>query len=149
MSLKMEIYLEGDEELIAELKQLGVDVVNLMVRAAQAGAEVIRADANRRAPGPHIELETTQPAANRVQVDIGPDRAHWYYQFFETGAAVHRIAPTKRRVLRIPTGEEEIFARAVEHPGMPAQPYLRPALDERSGQAVNAVGSVIKKAMPG
>jgi len=51
-------------------------------------------------------------------------------------------------MLRFYEGADPIFAHAVSHPGMPAKPYLRPALDEREGEAVDAVGRVIRRVLP-
>lgn len=139
--------LKGTREAIQRLRRIGADVDGIKKRAAEAGGEVIRADANRNAPGPHIVMDT-KVKGSRVQVEIGPDEEHWYYLFFETGAVEHGIKPKNRKLLRFFDDDQEIFARVVQHPGMPADPYLRPALDERAGQAVEAVGRVIRRALP-
>ncbi len=146
--MRIELDLKGDKKLIAALGRLGVGVNRLLVRAAQAGGGVIRKDANRRAPGPHVETEISSPRMDRVRVDVGPDRDHWYYGIFETGATPHTIRPKTRKMLRFQgEGGDEVFARAVQHPGMPARPFLRPALDERKDQAVDAVGDVLRSVL--
>ncbi len=146
--MKVEVDLKGDKELIAALKKTGANVDGILVQAVVAGASVIQGAANAKAPGPHIEINAHPKRRGKIRVDIGPDKDHWYYMFFETGATPHRIGPKNRKMLRFYEGGEPVFAHAVSHPGMPARPYLRPALDEREGDAVDAVGRVIRRVLP-
>lgn len=140
--------LKGTREAIMRLQKVGADVEQVKKRAAEAGGEVIRTAADRNAPGPHIVMETTVKGS-RAQVHIGPDDEHWYYRFFETGVGPHDIDPKNSSVLRFIDQGELIFTRLVgDHPGMPAQPFLRPALDENVNQAVEAVAREIRKALP-
>jgi HK97 gp10 family phage protein len=139
--------IEGWEELKAKLERLEAAARGpALEAAARAGAEVIRAEANRRAPGPHVELETTTVTAAEVEVAIGPDRGHWYYQFFELGAGRHTIGPKSKKAIKFPGAEgQEAIRFGVTHPGMTARPFLRPALDGQKGSAVEAVGEELRR----
>jgi HK97 gp10 family phage protein len=140
--------LKGTREAIKRLRKIGADVGKVKKRAAEAGGEVIRRAADRMAPGPHVVMGT-EAKGDRVRVDIGPDDEHWYYKFFETGVGRHDIGPKNSSVLRFIDEGELVFTRLVkDHPGMPAQPFLRPALDENVKQAVEAVAGEIRKALP-
>lgn len=131
-----------DTDLLRDLHRLGVDVEKVLEAALLAGADVVEDDANRRAPGPHITHDKVKKSGYSAEVDIGPDDNHWYYRFFERGAVPH---PIQGSPLRFFIGGDPVFARLVRHPGMGAQPFLRPALDENTGQIENKVGDKLKK----
>lgn len=134
----------GGERLLKRMEEMGVEVDNALEAAALLGAGVIEQAAEPMAPGPYVEKDVTEKSKERVAVDIGPDGEHWYYRFFETGAGRHRI-----------TGEPLVFEGRsgtvvtveVDHPGMEARPFLRPAFDGEQGRAVDAVGDRLKKAV--
>jgi HK97 gp10 family phage protein len=143
---KVTVHLEGEEELKAKLEALGrLARGRALEDAAMAGAEVIRADAEHRAPGPHIEAVVTQAADLAVEVGIGPDKAHWYYCYFESGASRHGIRPKNRKALALggPEGPEVRFE--VDHPGMVAEPFLRPAMDAKGDEATRATGEELRR----
>lgn len=146
--MELRVKLDGDLELRATLRRLGSEAKEAMASAALVGAEVIRDEANRRAPGPHIHAEVVRTTRHGAEAHIGPDKEHWYYRFFETGAQPHPIRPRKkqgRKKLRFEVGGEEVFAVAVQHPGMAARPFLRPAFDENSKRAADAAGRALRK----
>ena len=144
---KVTVRIEGGEELRARLERLEAAARGAALEAAaRAGAEVIRAQANQRAPGPHVELEVRESSESAVEVAVGPDRDHWYYQFFELGAGRHAIGPHKKKAIRFPGAEGQEQVRfGVTHPGMTARPFLRPALDGQKANAVEAVGDELKR----
>ena len=81
-----------------------------------------------------------------VEVGIGPDKDHWYYQFFETGAGRHPIGPESKKAIRFPGAEgQELVRFGVTHPGMAARPFLRPALDGQKAEAVRALGQELRR----
>jgi HK97 gp10 family phage protein len=141
--------IEGGEELLARLKRLEQAARGAALEAAaMAGAEVIRAEANRRAPGPHVELEASKITDTGAEIAIGPDGEHWYYQFFELGAGRHTIGPHSKKAIRFPGAEgQEMVRFGVTHPGMAARPFLRPALDGQKGAAVEAVGDELQRSI--
>ena len=82
-------------------------------KALLGGGEVIRAEADRNAPGPYIVMELRDGKAVKKFkgqngaiykgladdsrcVVIGPDSAHWYYRFPEYGSKAHGVTKRKR-----------------------------------------------------
>lgn len=144
--MKVTVKLEGADELAARLRKLGADARGDSLRAAALdGARVLRDAANAGAPGPHIEVDAVEVSANRAVVEIGPDEEHWHYKFFETGTQPHSIRPATRKKLKFEVSGEEVFALGVRHPGMAAQPFLRPALDEKKDRATDAAGKTLRR----
>lgn len=143
MADKITVRIEGGEELRRKLRELGEAMAGTALRkAGEAGAKVLQSAANSRAPGPHVETEVVETGADSVTVAIGPDKDHFYYQFFETGAAAHDI---KGRPLLVFEGREgTVFTPGVKHPGMGARPFLRPAIDEQGDAAAKAAGDVLR-----
>lgn len=134
---EIRVRLEGSEELLSKLREMGIRVQDVLEPAVQAAAELVRDAARPAAPGPHVETETTQRTAKRVEVSVGPDRGHWYYRFFETGTAGH--GPARRRLMVWPGADGVIVARFVS--GVGASPFLRPAMDGNEGAAQQAMGA--------
>jgi len=135
-----------DRELIAALRRMSGDVEKVLQAAVFAGAEVIQDLANQKAPGPHVELKL-DPKVRRGELwcNIGPDKEHWTYQFLETGATEHEI--TGALLGYQAEGEDVVFGSRVQHPGMAAKPFLRPAFDEGKKDAEVKVGDVIRRAV--
>lgn len=148
MANAVRVRLDGDKELIAKLKRLGAGSQAVLEAATTAGAELIRDDARPLAPGPEIETETTQRSATRVTKDIGPTKEKWYYRFFETGTGAG--VRTARKGYFTFRGENGrlIRVKSINHPGMAAKPFLRPAFDKNKGKegpAVKRMGRTFKE----
>lgn len=133
--------IKGDEELKKKIIGLRKDISAILDQAAGAGANVIADEANHLAPGPHIETEIVESTWTHSDINIGPDKEHWYYQFFETGVQPHEITPSKVGGLAFPGREGEMVVRVfASHQGMGAKPFLRPAHDTKKGDAEEATG---------
>lgn len=143
--VKVRVELQNDKELMAKLRRLSDHTKEVLEAAVTAGAEVMRDDARPKAPGPEIEMETVQRRKTRVVKDIGPIREKWYYRFFEYGTAAG-VRTTKKKpfTFRTPDGRL-IRTRSINHPGMAAKPFLRPAFDQNSGENGEAVQRVRRK----
>jgi len=121
-------HLEGADELNEALRRLSDRASGELLRqAADAGAEVIRAEAERIAPrdtgvlASNIEDRAIRrQMIGRAQIDIGPTREAWYARFVEIG--------TSR---------------------MQAKPFLRPAFDAKKDEAVRAVRAVLRRLVDG
>lgn len=133
--------LEGDEELIKKFFSMEKEfAAGVLEEAAQAGAEVVKDEANRNAPGPHIDTDLNKKTRDYAKVDIGPKKEKWYYRFFETGTGPHEVTPKNAGGLEL-MYLGEMIVRMITHPsGMAAQPFLRPAHDEKRGEAEEATG---------
>jgi HK97 gp10 family phage protein len=127
---KVRIELIGDKELHEKLHRLGKGVQAANSKAARAGEMPILAEATAGAHGPHIlarqsKRESTEDLA---VVDIGPDKEHWFYQFFELGAKVHTIKAKKAKALAFEGRNGLMVIQSVQHPGMKKKPFLKKAM---------------------
>jgi HK97 gp10 family phage protein len=137
-------------ELQKQFERMGKAVQREELLAAlEQGGEVVRTAANGKAPGPHVVMQRDkQQVPTLAVVSIGPDKEHWYYRFAETGAQPHEISPRTRkrlRAIKFTTGGAIEFARVVEHPGMGARPFLRPAVMENEQRAAEATAAALVK----
>lgn len=133
--------IEGMDDFKAKLVGLRKDMQAILEEATEAGAEVIRDESNHLAPGPHVTTEVVSKTWSHADIEIGPDKEHWYYMFFEVGAQPHEIKPRKVGGLQFPGSEGEFIVRMLaSHQGMAARPFLRPAMDDKKDEAEEAVG---------
>lgn len=133
--------IEGDKEFYQKLRMMANQMSLILEEASQAGADVVKEEANLLAPGPHIETDLNRKTRFWAEMSIGPDDEHWYYRFFESGVQPHEITPGSRGGLEFMGREGELIVRVfVSHQGMAAKPFLRPALDDKKGQAEEATG---------
>jgi HK97 gp10 family phage protein len=141
----MSVQIKGGDALLRKLKALDADVQATLAEATLAGAEVIAQAANPLAPAPRIAAEIEKTSASRATAAAGPDDAHWYWKFFETGAQAHEIPGP----LSIEFEGEVHLVGGAGHPGMGARPFLRPAYDKTAKgedcQAARMVGKVLER----
>lgn len=118
--------IEGVPALKAKLRLMQSNARVALKEASLAGAEPVHDEAERLAPrraaatrighlADHIEVEVVKSTPTSCITRIGPDKAHWYGRFLETG--------TSR---------------------MSARPFLRPALDTMKGEAMRRFGAVLR-----
>jgi hypothetical protein len=165
--------LKGGAELLRKFKGLGLDATKVAERATAEAMEVARAKIEADAPGPGIVMEPL-PAkqAGTAMVQVGPDKDHWYYQFFETGVSAFEINMVRRRTKRTATekksgkamrgrkintessgvlafeiGTRTVFARRVQRGPMAAQPFMRRNFLGSENQMKDRFGYVISKAV--
>ena len=135
------LVVEGVDDLLEILKGLDEDMRGEVVQEGMLrGAEIVAAEAAARAPhGESGELAASIRAEKREQsffkLDPGDStavgvRAAWYWRFPEFGVAPHEIGKGW-------TGW---------HPGMPATPFARPALDENADRVLSEVADAIRSA---
>lgn len=140
------VRIDGADELKAQVEALKTKARGaILSKAALKGAKVIEQEANRNAPGPHVVSEQTATGEYAVEYRIGPDAAHWYYGFFETGTGIHAITSIKGRAIAFQGAGGEVVRFLAVHPGMKARPFLRPAFDAKSGDATAAVGAELRR----
>jgi HK97 gp10 family phage protein len=141
MASKTRVELIGDKELMEKIHKMGDLVRQANSKAARAGAEPIKEQANANAPGPHIlalqsKINSTE---DQAIVDIAPDKDHWYYQFLETGATAHEI---KGNPLAFEGENGPVITKSVHHPGIAARPFLRPAMANNRDEVQKIAGEV-------
>ena len=86
MTIRIEV--QNLDEVKRILEQLGPRAKGALPAAVEEGAKVLAAKIAANAPGPHIAYEMSGSTAL-----VGPDKAHFYYAFFETGTSAHRVEP--------------------------------------------------------
>jgi HK97 gp10 family phage protein len=145
--------VKGLAELQAALDQLPAKIeANIMRGAMRQGAKVLLAEAKGTAAfaddtgALRASLRITTSVRRgtvTAAVKAGPtkaDKRPWYARLVEYGTKPHTIRAKPGSVLQF----LGIGATVVNHPGAKARPYLRPALDARSGDAVQAVAAYIR-----
>lgn len=143
------IEVDGLEECLAQLRDVGFRVYEATDDAATGGAMVIADEANRRAPKPdavEIQKKFTR-GRGKVTYRIGVDKDRHYLIFFETGASGHEIDGKDKQALAFMQGGAKLVRGSVRHPGIAARPFLRPAFDSKKETAVDTAGSVWRSAI--
>lgn len=135
--------IKGGDELLKALKRQEKNVGDVLETAVQAGAQLVADMASSYAPEPTVQIDTAKKSRKYVVVDVGPPDDKWYWKFMETGAQPHEIAGP----LAIEFDGVLHTVGGADHPGMPAQPFLRPAFDGQKGKAVDAMGKKLRKAV--
>lgn len=135
-----------DAEVQAALAQMDAAVVDVLESALEAGAKVALTAALRRAPGQHViyEVDQKQRAKRSLWINLGPDKKHWFYQFYELGWRAHTIKAKKKKFLKFEGREALIFLKSANIPAGAARPFLRPALDENQETIKAAVGEALR-----
>lgn len=138
---RIKVKIEGGQEILDALKRMGADVPAEMESAALAGGDVVAEAANGMAPEPKITTEVVEVHGSAVTVAIGFPDDKWYWRYLETGATAHEITGTP---LAFEGDAGVVVVGGVQHPGMAARPFLRPALDSQQERAKDAVGEQLK-----
>lgn len=147
-----ERFVSGGRELDALLQSLPVKVERNILRAAlRAGAAPIREKARENlAANGSVETGlvakglriTTRAKGGVVTSSLKAGGPHGYIApWVEWGTAVHRIRAKKAKALAI-NGN---LVYGVVHTGARAKPFMRPALDAASGEAVAAVAAKVRE----
>ncbi len=138
--------LRGSKELKRKLEKVSAETRgNKLEAAARSGAFLILNEAKRRAPyrsgslRRSLNMETTEKSAESASISIGTNLEYAAIQEF--GGT---IEPKVADALRFEIGGGEIFANVVQ---MPAQPYLRPAIDEKRRAAEREIRDAWKAAI--
>jgi HK97 gp10 family phage protein len=122
---KVKAKVEGAEEIIKLLKEMGQNAENVLSQAAEAGGKIALSDAKRRCPvgktgnlKSNLKLETGKKTSTKAFVKVLPGKDEYYGTFVELG--------TKKQ---------------------PAQPFLRPAVDENKEKISEKVTSELSRAV--
>ena len=143
MATVAKLRIEGSRELKQKLEMLQGKARAALMTSAEAGADPIRDEMQRLAPdGALIFLGNQELGDGTAEVDIGFDAEKWYLRFFEFGAMDHEI---KGSPLAFEGESGLVITGSVQHPGMPASPFMRPAADSKKDEARDAAGEVFKK----
>ena len=135
--------LEGADELIEYFKLLGIEVNNHLAGVVLAGGEYLKDEIAILAPGDGIAVQLIEDKPGIAVVAIGPDQEHWYYRLFETGAASHEIKPDQKKALQLADYSFKMIV--VNHPGVPATPFMRPATDSKKNKVFEVIADYLRK----
>lgn len=162
-----ELHITGLADLQKMLDSLPSRIEkNILSGALRAGANVLKADAKARCPvGPpsatgakrYKLYEGALRDSIRVSVKAKGGRVTasvkaggklknganvWYAHIIEfTGAKAHKIDAKLGSALSFAGGKY----KSVDHPGMNAKPFMRPAFDSQAANAIQAAGEYIKQ----
>ncbi len=137
MTIRIEV--QNLDEVKRILEQLGPRAKGALPAAVEEGAKVLAAKIAANAPGPHIAYEMSGATAL-----VGPDKAHFYYAFFETGTSAHRVEPRTAQALH---WGGDAFSAGHTVGGVASTPFMRPAVDEGADEVGAAVGRVLVEAL--
>lgn len=142
------VHVKGLSKLNEQLEQLpGKLQANVLRGALRTGAKVILDEAKANVGVDTGELRdglkiSTSIRNGTVTAKIKTRGKHGFIAgWIEFGTRAHAIRAKVAKAL----GWGSIFASSVEHPGIQARPFMRPALDSKAGQALLAAGEYMKK----
>jgi HK97 gp10 family phage protein len=132
---------------------------NIMRGAVRAGVKIIKDEAKRLCPvgssplpagetpgtlqdSIHISAKSKRGVVT-ASVKAGGGRAY-YAHMVEYGTARHLIKPKNSKSLFI----AGLFGEVVDHPGAQKKPFMRPALDGKSTDAIEAMANYIRDRLP-
>lgn len=140
--------IAGGSELDALLQTLSVKIERNILRSAlRAGANVLKEEAKTNVPIESGDLRKSVRISTRAKRGVvtaslrAGDAKAFYWHFVEFGTAAHHIKSKNGRALSF----AGVLAGFINHPGARAKPFLRPALDAKADQALEAVGMQIRK----
>ena len=156
-----DIQIKGLEALQAALDELPAKIEQNVIRGAcRAAAKVVKDEAVRLCPVgtgilPNGEVSGDLQKSIRVgvtakkgkvvaSVRAGGKGDVFYAGMVEFGTARHWIKPKNRKSLFL----AGLFKEAIEHPGAKRKPFMRPAMDSRAEDAVEALAQYIKDRLP-
>lgn len=161
-AIRIKTTVDGADEIIRALKRIGAEADVILDEAVLAGAEPIRAEAERRAPrltgkgaeSIHKAIENT--GRGKARAIIGPDvkeskasykprggTRHFYMLMQEFGVDAHTISPKNKKALAF----DGAIVAGAQHHGLTAQPFMRPAWDTKRDEAEEAAADVLRKAL--
>lgn len=169
------IWVDGGPELTHKLRLAGSSVAGVLQDAVSNGSDLVKDISIRTGPGPYIITETARPWTDKVKAyEIGPDKAHWYYRFFEFGVQPFEINMITKRSKRTAIDKKRSAKlgrnvavrgrpihspfRAVKfsptdiysvvHPkGFAAKPFLRKAVRDNNAPIVKRVSDTFMAAL--
>ena len=158
MADELKVEIQGLDEVVDALRQIGVDAVAAVELIALAAAEPVAQAVAAKAPGrigEDIVTETTTKSKKRVTVSIGPSRAAWYARFVEYGTASggEKILTRKKKKggggkpFRLYGISSNMLRASINHQGIAAQPFMRPAFDTTQQAAQQRAAAAAKKAV--
>lgn len=137
--------VKGGRELAAFLDQLPAKIQrNVMRGALRAGAAAILPAARSAIRSQDGVLADSLKTRTALRGGVATARVYtraFYARFVEYGTRPHTITAKNRKGLSV----GGLFFQSVDHPGARPRPFMRPALDQNAGAAVQAAAAYIKE----
>lgn len=138
---------KGGKELQDALNQLPAKIErNVMRSALRQGANVIRNQARQNVPVEDGDLKKSIKVSTRARggkttatLRAGDKRA-FYAHMIEFGVAPHGVKKGAKR-------KSGKYQDGKKHPGFSAKPFMRPAVDDKADEAVQAVANQVRKTL--
>lgn len=123
---KLKTSIEGADEVIKMLQEMGQEASSILERAADAGGKI-----------------ALNAAKNLCPVKTGALKASLYLQKSKTKK------PEIKQEVKISPGKKEFYGTFVElgTSKQAAQPYMRPAIDENQGEIARTINQEVLKAI--
>ena len=147
-----DIKVTGLAGLQALLDELPARVEGNVVRGGlRAAAKVVEMEAKRLCP-----VGKTGALRDSIRVTLRSKHGHisatvkagnakaFYAHMVEFGTARHWIKPRNRKSLFV----AGLLREAVDHPGAKKEPFMRPAIDGKAGEAVEAMAAYLRDRIP-
>lgn len=138
--------VEGGKELAKLLRALPDKVADkLMANATSAGGRKLAKAIAQKTPvdtgrlRDSIKAKRDRKAKYTFTMKVGPvGKGRFYAHLVEFGSAPHVIKVSKKK--RVLSNGRDVFGKIVQHPGISAKPFMRPALDESAEAVIKHVG---------
>jgi HK97 gp10 family phage protein len=150
-----DIKITGLKELYDKLQQLPEKMEKrVMAKAMRQGTNVFMRSARENAPvktgALKKSIKTKSLRGRRGEVKFGAVASAPYAHLVEFGTAQHLIEAGKNR--RGSTGKKvladgkgRIFGKSVMHKGSKMKPFMRPAFDENTDEAIEMFRSIVEQ----
>lgn len=149
------VEIKGAAELYKSLSALPAKIEkNLLRGALRAGGKEYADEARARVPVRSGDLrESIRVSARAVRGRVvatvkagGGKKDVFYAHLVEHGTAPHVIiAGGGTKAGKVLAAGARIFGAKVDHPGATAKPFMRPAFDTKSGDALDGVTAYLRK----
>jgi|APHM01.1.fsa_nt_gi phage protein, HK97 gp10 family len=138
----------GDDfdDFADEIEDLRDDLEQAIDRGVERTAIQVERSAKQNAP---VDTGNLRASLRFQQLALGSYAVGTNVEYapdVEFGTDPHDITPDTKEALKFQNSDGEIiFASRVEHPGTPAQPYLRPALQEHESDIADNIADEIER----
>lgn len=88
-------------------------------------------------------------SSTTISAFVGVGSEAPYGKILELGSRPHEIVPNRAKVLRFVVDGKTVFARRVQHPGMPPKPFLIPSLAEKRPEIVGRIRAAVAEGLRG
>lgn len=149
---RIEARIENVDELMRDLKQLGINTKKTHKGAVRRGTNVIRAAAEQRAAV--LSSRSGRKVRARVRTRQGyivgsvfPGKGFAHLRLQEYGTKRGWRWARKKGPFKFYAGKKLIVTRLIRHPGTDKRPWLKPAFDASTGAALAAYGDALRAAI--